>query len=111
MDVHSEFWGGSYTPIVNRSPLERSITRLVKKLAKRQELMLTLNGAAAGSAANASRARVAHSLEELGGVRSIETYNEVSRNTTSQDKTDIDSLLSQSSRIATPANAAGDWPA
>lgn len=102
---------GTYSLQVDRNPLERAVTRLMKKMGKRQELMLTLNGATAGSAALSSRKRVAHSTTELGGVRSVEAYNEVNRVTTATDKTHGDNLLSKSTRIATPTNKAGSFDA
>lgn len=102
---------GSYSLQVNRNPLERAVTRLMKKMGKRQELMLELNGAGTGATATASRKRVAHSTTELGGIRTIETYNEVNRATTAADETAGDALLSKSSRIATPTNKAGSFDA
>lgn len=67
-----------------------------------RELMITLNGAAAGSAASATQTRIA-AAEELGGVRTIETETLVSRNTTAGDATDIAAdILSLSSKSYDP---------
>lgn len=108
---YSGFWGGSLTLLVDRNPLERVLTRTLKKIGKRQELMLTLNGAAAGSTATKAKGQVSHSTSELGGVRTVASVNEVNRATTSADKTAGDALLSQSTRVTTPSDGAGDWPA
>ena len=74
-----------------------------------RELMLTLNGATAGSAASATYGRVAAS-DELGGVRTIETVTAISRNSAAADKTEIDAdILSYESYDATPvANLDGN---
>lgn len=64
-----------------------------------KELMLTLNGAAAGSTALLTRTRVEAKVgltEELGGVVDIETVDLVNRVTTAADKSDIDTVLSES---------------
>lgn len=102
-------FGNSYSMAVNRSPVERVITRIIKKNRFRKRLMLTLNGAAAGSTATETESRVQHSTTMLGGARTIETFTYVNRATTSGDKTAGDNLLNKSSRIATPANGAGTW--
>jgi len=82
-----------------------------KALAKKgnlalREIMETLNGAAAGSAASKVLARVAAS-EELGGVRTIENETLVSRNTTAADVTEINAdILSLSTRTYDPTPVA-----
>lgn len=108
---YSGLWGASLVLKTDRSPLERAMTRIARRTDKNTELMLTLNGASAGSAALSQQTRVAHSTSELGGSRSVETRNIVNRNTTAADKTAIDGILVSSSRIATPVDAAGDWAA
>jgi hypothetical protein len=63
-----------------------------------RELMLTLNGAAAGETASLSYSRVEHEDPEespytLGGTRSIETVVAINRVTTAADKAMIDDIL------------------
>lgn len=109
---YSGLFGSSWTLLVARSPFRRALTRLARRLHKDAELMLTLNGAAAGAAALAQRKRVQHSLTELGGLRTIETRDILNRNTTAADKTEIDGYLSSDMQPNTyPADAAGDWQA
>lgn len=100
---------GTYSMAVNRNPLERVVTRIIRRLGRRQRLMITLNGVVAGSTATSSRKRVVHSTTELGGRRSIETYNEINRATTAADVTAGTALLSKSSRTANPSNRAGSF--
>lgn len=67
-----------------------------------RELMETLNGTAAGSAALKQLSRVAHS-EELGGVRTIETESLVDRVSAADDESAIDAdILSLSTRTYDP---------
>lgn len=106
---YQPLYNSNYAPTVNRSPVERVITKLIKKNRFRKRLMLTLNGAAAGATATETETRVAHSTSILGGVRPVETFTYVNRATTAGDKTAIDGLLNKSTRIATPTNGAGSW--
>ena len=111
---YSGLWGTSLTLLVNRNPMRRAITRLMRRLPKDQELMLTLNGAAAGSTASADKARVQHSTDDfgLGGVRTIEVVDPLNRATVAGDKTAIDDDLSVAMVPSTyPDDAAGDFPA
>jgi hypothetical protein len=109
---YSPLFGPTYSTIVSKNPMERAARRLFRRLPKTQELMLTLNGAAAGSSASVTRKRVQHDRDELGGARVVETRTILSRNTTSADKTAIDKMISEDSRIDTPADGAGDnWDA
>jgi hypothetical protein len=67
-----------------------------------QELMLTLDGAAAGSTASKTLSRVA-AATELGGKRTVETQTLVSRATVAGDITDINAdILSYNSYDSTP---------
>lgn len=108
-----------YSPLYNnvfplnttKTPLDRVLATMFRGVSKRAALMKALNGAAAGGTAMASRKRVVASTVENGGVRAIETYNLVNRATTSADETYIDGLLDPTSRIATPTNKAGNFPA
>lgn len=107
---YQPLYNGQYSTTVDRNSMERVVTRLLKKLGKRKGLMLALNGAAVGGAAQVNRKRVAHSLTELGGIRQIENNYLVNRNTAAADETAGDALLNQTTRIATPTNKAGRWP-
>lgn len=79
---------------------KRRVSQLLAKksnLALR-EVMETLNGAAAGSAASKTLSKIANA-SDLGGVRAIETETFVNRNTTAGDVTDINAdLLSLASK-------------
>lgn len=79
---------------------------------KRRELMETLDGAAAGSAAVKNLGRVV-AAEELGGLRATENEVLVNRNTTAQDVTDTKTdILLLSTRTtfgsSAPANLDGN---
>ena len=90
----------SLTTIESTSAARRRISQLLgqKGQAGLRELMLTLNGVAAGQAALATRSRIAAS-EELGGARTIETETFVDRVSAAADVTDIAAdLLSLSSK-------------
>ena len=102
---------GTYSTTVDRNSLERIATKLFKRMNKRRGLMLALNGAATGGTATVQEKRVAHSTTNLGGVRSIETFTYVNRATTAADETAGDKVLNEDSRITTPTNKAGNWPA
>lgn len=84
------------------SPLHR---RAAFELSRRgglgfRELMLTLNGAAAGAAASVTRKRVEALTDpaDYGGIASIETETIIGRNTAAADKTRIDSEVLAYSR-------------
>ena len=88
---------------------ETQVARLLSKRpygrAKLRELMLTLNGAVAGSAASASHKRVKWTPDRTGvtggGAIATETFTAVGRNTTADDKSDIDRMLSLASQPTT----------
>lgn len=91
------------------SSWKRRISQLLSNKANfaLREIMETLNGAAAGSAASKTLTRIAHSTSDLGGVRAIETETFVSRNTAAADVTDINAdLLSLSSKTYDPTPVA-----
>ena len=73
--------------------------------AKFRELMDTLTGATAGATASASHKRVAAVADVTanvqGGARTIETFEEVNRASTSADRTDIRDALALKSQPAT----------
>lgn len=98
-NVHGE----AYALTGSQENLKRRISRILEKPGARalQELMLTLNGAAAGSAASATHTRVEADVDRTtavvgGGVRTVETVTDVSRNTDAADKTEIDTILNDS---------------
>lgn len=71
-----------------------------------RERMETLNGAAAGSAASKTLARV-EANAELGGPRTIETHTFVSANTAAADVTEInDTVLALSTKTYDPTPVA-----
>lgn len=73
-----------------------------------REAMTTLNGVVAGSAASATRTRIA-AAQELGGKRTIETETQLSRNTAASDVTEIAAdVLTYSSTQAFPTNLNGN---
>ena len=96
---YSSFWGGQnvYQLLHNRSPLNSGISRMLSRRGQMRalkEAMLTLNGAAAGSAAAASYKRVQHSSDP-GGARTVETVTVINRNTVTSDKDYIDAILNE----------------
>jgi hypothetical protein len=104
--VKGGFWGdtgygGGTMTLEDRDPIKRLIGQKLKKPGMRElkEIMLTLNGAAAGSAASATYKRVKSGevsgsfTSELGGLRTIETVTDISRVTTAADKTELDNQV------------------
>lgn len=79
---------------------KRMIGRLLRREGNRlfQEIMLTVNGAAAGSAASKTHSRIEAPTDSdnLGGVRVIETVTDVSRNTDAADVTELALVLNKS---------------
>lgn len=114
---YSAFWelNGDkvpYAPISRaqrgmRSPLERHLARTFKRNQLRElvEVMITLNGAAAGQAALATYPRrqapagpsatvpVVTGIGDLGGAVAIETVTVIDRVTTAADETYVDDIL------------------
>ena len=96
-----ETFGASQMTLENEDPSKRRIAQLLDQPsnAELKELMLTLNGTAAGSAAAASHKRIkageaSGSFEsDLSGARTVETVTDVSRNTAAADKTNIDQTI------------------
>lgn len=80
-----------------------------KQLRGMREMMATLNGAAAGSAASAVNGRV-EANEELGGVRTIESETLVNENSAAADVTQINAdFLTFGSYTSSPvANGDGN---
>jgi len=85
----SEFWGNNYQFVQDQSNYRKIIARMLnlKQNRKDRALLSTLLGASAGSTATATLKRVAHSVSELGGLRTVETESLVDRATTSDDDT------------------------
>lgn len=107
MANYSGLYGDGYTLLVNKQPGVRDvISKKLMRSLKLQELMLTLNGASAGSTAAKTYKRVAGTGENS-GIIDMETVTVVNRVTTSADKADIDTILDASFGISTaPVNAA-----
>lgn len=94
-------YGGTHT-LVGDSSVRRAIARLFERIPVLKELALTLNGAAAGQAALATKAQVQAS-SELGGKRTVEVVDLVNRVTVSADEDAIDNdILSYSAHDTTP---------
>jgi hypothetical protein len=87
-------YGATHSLSQNVSPLRRPIAMLLGRrgMMKLRELLITLNGAAAGSAALKQIKRVAAS-SELGGVRTIENEDIVNRVSAAGDVTEINTDL------------------
>jgi hypothetical protein len=84
----------AYVPIQNRVPRRAGIKRLMNRSQYRaiSELFDTLIGAASGSAASKTHAQVQAVTPEFGpgvggGLRTIETVTDISRNSTAADIT------------------------
>lgn len=110
--VKGGFWPtngvSSLSQISGVGPQRRRVAQALgkKSLMDLREIMETLNGAAAGSAASKTYTRVA-AAEELGGVRAIETQTLIGRNTTAGDVTEINAdILTLSTRTYTPSPVA-----
>ena len=121
--AYSNFWNDSYSLLVAKPSARKRLHRFAlntRSMRKQKELMLTLNGAAAGSAAADSYSRVQHArangyagqgAANGGGLVSIETVTIVAANTAAADKTDIDTMLTTEgkSQVATyPTDASGN---
>jgi hypothetical protein len=96
---------GPLTPISGRSALRRRVAQWMSKkgmYAMREDLR-TLDGAVAGTVATKTYTQIQNSVE-LGGRRTIETVNLISRATTAQDVTDTKAdLLSLAARTTKAA--------
>jgi len=96
---------GPLTPISGRSAARRRVAQWMSKkgtYAMREDLR-TLDGAVAGTVATKTYTQVQNSVE-LGGRRTIETVNLISRATTAQDVTDTKAdLLSLAARTTKTA--------
>lgn len=81
-------YSATLTQVQGTGALRRIIAQMFgrKQLREQRELLLTLNGATAGSAALATNARVAAS-SELGGLRTVESESLVNRVTAAGDIT------------------------
>lgn len=107
---YSPTFGLSYATIGGR-PGEGNLARENRKDKVKQELALTLNGAAAGQAALASEKRVAADVAGFSnnhGLVSIETRTLVDRVTTGGDKTNQDEILDRDITNAYVADLSGN---
>ena len=109
------FDGEAYSPQRESSKMSRSIARMLSRRGQGriQELMLTLNGAAAGSAAAASYPQIAAptgSPVDPGGKAVIETVTQITGNTTAAQKTEIDNDILGYNSQSTPVANADDNP-
>ena len=102
--------------LLETEPLEKRVSKLMRHEGMRElkELMLTLNGATAGSAALSQYSRAATfntvgSAPGGGGQRTIDTIDAVNRNTVAADKTSIDAMLEEEFVPATyPTDPSGN---
>lgn len=121
MTAYSGLWNGVHGEnhallSGENTSIKQDIRRIMRRQGARKlkELMLTLNGASAGSAALATYARVEAvqglgSITNLGGVREIETVTVVNRNTASADKTMIDGVINDQTKPSSyPTDASGN---
>ena len=93
--VKSGFWNDSYTLIKDRAPIERCVARVLNRrgLKREQELLQTLIGTAAGSAALAQYARKTAATGQQGGVQAIETVDIIDRVSTAADVTQLKATI------------------
>lgn len=108
---YSPLYSGNFPLNTVKGENDRLIARVMRGSGKRAALMKALNGVVPGSLATDTRKRIAAGYEGVGGIKPIETFTVLSRNTTAGDVTFINKLLAPTSRIATPTNLAGKWPA
>ena len=104
-------YGSSLSQQQGVSSNRRFASMMLSRMRGLRELMLTLDGTAAGSTATEQNKRVA-AAEELGGVRTIETQDIVNRATVAGDVTTINAdILALSSKTydgTPPANGDGN---
>lgn len=108
---YSPLFGNNFPLNTVKGANDRLLALAVRGVGKRAALMKALNGVVPGSNATYGYKRVTAGFENSGGVKPIETFNVLNRNTTNADATFINKLLLPSSRIATPVNGAGKFPA
>ena len=119
MPAWSGLWddigGSAHTLLVDKTSLGKRIARLLRQHGDTvdRELMLTLNGTAAGAAALANRYKVEHVGQpgegaDYGGVRTIETVDKINRVTTAADKTALDAIYAESRTQAYTADLSGN---
>jgi len=104
-----------YSPLFNNAfpintsttPLEFTISKLLKQTKKRRAIMKALNGVVAGSTAADSHKRVAANVVEQGGYRPMEVVYDVNRVTTAGDIADDLKIFTRTSRTAVFTSKAG----
>lgn len=105
--------GATHSLLINQSSLRKRLSLIFRQRGNTvlKELMLTLNGAVAGSTAQATHTRVQSKdglNNDLGGKVTIETANRINRVTTAADKTDIDSILTETRIPTYPVEKSGN---
>jgi hypothetical protein len=109
---YSGLYNTSFPTSVGHKSDSRQLFRWGRRNRVYRELLDELIGATAGATALVAVKRVAHSTTELGGLRTIETRDMINRATAAADRTQLRDFFSEDSKIATPANGAGDnWTA
>lgn len=113
--IRSDFWGNAYTFVrsTGNSSFRKQLARTLnlRQNRKDRQLINVLLGAVAGTTATAQSKRVAHSVLELGGKRSIETETFVNRASTAADDTDLTTALLtyRSQPTSYPVDKATRW--
>jgi hypothetical protein len=98
------FFPEEYEFARGKSSIQARAAFSLSRLRRLRELMLTLNGEAAGGAALSQYSRVeAANSDNIAGVRTIETVSLVDRATVAADETEIDAnVLDYSLHNASP---------
>lgn len=104
-------YGNSFPLNTTKTPIDRILARRFRGYQKRAAIMKALNGAVVGGTASLTKKRVQASNPNVTGNKPIETKTVINRATVTADKQLIDNLLFASSRITTPTNKAGKFPA
>lgn len=108
-----EQYGSTLSQVATTSSPRRRVSQYLgdKGMLDLRARMVALDGVVAGSNATKTVARVA-AAEDLSGLRAIETETLINRNTTAADVTEINKVLSLSSKTtfgaSPPANLDGN---
>ena len=109
----NEFSDGPHSLQVNIVPLRRKMTRVMKRKSMKvlNELIQTLNGVTAGSAALAQHVRVQARQGlglDAGGVQPIETVDLINRVSATADQTLINAALTEQRDPTYPVELSGN---
>jgi len=109
----NEFSDGPHSLQVNIVPLRRKMTRVMKRKSMKvlNELIQTLNGVTAGSAALAQHVRVQARQGlglDAGGVQPIETVDLINRVSATADQTLINAALTEQRDPTYPVEKSGN---